>query len=114
MNSIYEQPQTSGEIEIHIRMTNGEIHIQPLPLDYADGADDLMNWFRDPKAGPVWTWHCLSGCKLTAIARSSISAIDIYGYIEPEGNKVKWYQKIADKVRVNLFLFAHKRMRFKR
>lgn len=94
---LIEKPSTTDEIIIHIHMVSGETHIQPLPLDHADGAIDLMEWFRDPKAGPVWTWQVPSHQKLSALHRIHIIAIEIFNFVEPENNKVRWYQRLLDK-----------------
>jgi len=95
-----DYPQVQEEIIIHIHMTNGETNIQPLPFDNADGAIDLLAWFRDKKAGPVWTWQCPSERKLTALHRVNIIGIDIFNFVEPENNKSKWYHRLLDKYHV--------------
>ena len=101
MNELIEQPtKQTEEISIRIVMSAGEDFIQPLSIEDLEGAQNLMNWFRNPKQGPVWTWQVPSVRKAHMLHRIHIMGIDIDGYIEPDDNKVRWYHRMVDRFRV--------------
>ena len=107
MNELVEQPiQYTEEISIRIVMSAGDDFIQPLSIEDLEGAQNLMDWFRNPKGSPVWTWQVPSERKAHMLHRIHIMGIDIDGYIEPDNNKVRWYHRKIDRFRV--WLMARK------
>jgi hypothetical protein len=104
VNDLIERP-TTQEHDINIRITfvNGDVFEQPLTMNEMDGVQDLMDWFRDTKGTPVWTWHVPSISELHMLNRAHIMGIDIDGYIEPDGKDSRWYERLADKVQTFLY-----------
>ena len=97
MNSLVDQP--TDEITIRFIFVGEESFIQTLPIDESDGVQDLLDWYRDNKAVPIWTWSVPSVQKVHMLNKAHIIGIDIDGYIEPEGKDSKWYEKLLDKIK---------------
>lgn len=104
MNDLREQPRRTDEITIRFVFSNGDDFVQPLSMDEADGVQDLIDWFRDSKSVPIWTWRVPSAQMSHMLNKAHIMAIDIDGYIEPEGEPSKWYQRLIDKTRTKWLL----------
>ena len=101
------------EIVITMHMTNGENFVQHLPIDCADGAEDLLKWFRNPKkfTDKTWAWKCLNDKTIHIFHHSHVVAIDIEGFIEPDGRYAKWYERAVDKIRSIIISMRLKRRR---
>lgn len=95
------------EILVNVQFSNGNEYNQPLEID-SDGAQEFMDWFRNPKGGPVWSWQVPSCQRIHMFHRIHIAAVDVSGYIEPEFNKTKWYEKLFDKF-LTMFIFLRMR-----
>lgn len=101
MNDILDhQEQQTYEINIRFVFVNGDTFEQPLSIDEADGVQDLIDWFRDPKAIPVWTWKVPSMQKSHMLHKTHIMSIDVDGYIEPDGRESRWFERLVDRIRV--------------
>lgn len=101
MNDLIETPQKQvDEISIRMVMQAGDDFIQTLALEDLEGVQNLMDWFRDPKQGPVWSWLVPSARKIHMLHRIHIMGIDIDGYVEPDNNKVRWYHTTIDRLKV--------------
>jgi hypothetical protein len=100
MNDLISPDQENKyPINVEIRLSTGDTHVQPLEID-SDGAQAFMDWFRNKKASAVWTWQVPTHQKISMIHRCHIASVDIKGYIEPEGRRSKWYERLLDKIRV--------------
>lgn len=94
------QPQpVASEITISVHMASGDVFVQPIPIDQYDLVQEFMDWYRHPGKDRVWEWHVVSEQSLHMIKHDLIMAIDIEGYIEPEGRSSRWYERILDRIR---------------
>jgi len=107
VNETLEHRARFEELTIEFHFVDCEKFTQNLPIDNADAAQDVMEWFRDPKAGPVWTWRNPHSSKIQMIPRTKITFIQINGYIDLEQSESKWYQRLLDKCRT-FWLFNFK------
>ncbi|MFC6545446.1 hypothetical protein [Cohnella cellulosilytica] len=58
MQDLKEAPIPAATvITLNIHMIDGTTFVQDLPVDDADGAQDFLNWFRQPGRIKVWTWQ---------------------------------------------------------
>jgi len=85
-------------ITLHIHMIDGSTFVQDLPVDDADGAQDFLNWFRQPGRNKVWTWQVPSDASLHALHHPHIMAVDVEGYVEPDGRTSRWYERLLDRL----------------
>lgn len=99
MNDMLEHRSITDELSIAFHFTDGEKFTQTLPIDCADAAQDVMEWFKDKKGTPVWTWLHPHSSKVQMIPRSQVVFIEITGFIAIEGKDSKWYQRVMDKFR---------------
>lgn len=99
MNEL-EDRALSSELSIIFHFTDGERYTQTLPIDHADAAQDVMDWFKDKKGSPVWTWLDPYYQRVKMIPRTKVVFIEIVGYISPDGHDSRWYQRLFDKYRV--------------
>lgn len=101
MNGLKEAPESKTyEIMVTIHFLDGDTFIQPFPVDYADRVQCFMDWFRKPKKDKVWAWHVLDTGQIHMFHHEKIMAVDIDGYIEPDGRKSRWYERLIDKLKV--------------
>lgn len=96
MNDL-DQRSATDEFSIIFHFTDGDILTQSLSIDHADTAQDVIDWFKDKRGSPVWTWLNPHSARVQMIPRSKVVFIEIIGYIQPDGQKSKWYQRIIDK-----------------
>jgi uncharacterized Fe-S cluster-containing radical SAM superfamily enzyme len=100
MNGLKDKPLSrKDEIVVTIHFVDGDVLIQPLPIDHADGVQKFIDWYRKPGQGKVWTWQTPSEQKLRLIHHHHIECVAIDGYIEPNGRSSRWYERIHDKIR---------------
>lgn len=97
MNELDDDKQT---VHISIHFTDGNIFNQPLPIEYADMAEEFMNWFRSPGKWATWSWHCIGEQTIHILSHKHIQAVDIEGYIRPEGRGSKRIERVIDWLRV--------------
>jgi hypothetical protein len=104
VNETIDHRARADELTIEFHFVDGEKFTQHLPIDDADAAQDVMEWFNDPKGSPAWTWKHPHECKIQMIPRAKITFIQIQGFIDLEGKESKWYQRIMDKIRTKLLM----------
>lgn len=102
MQDLLERRSTGDEITISIHFSSGERFDQPMPIDCADGVQEFMDWFRHPKGCKVYTFYSISNQQVHMFHHNQIIAVDIDGYIEPEGRKSRWYVLLLDRLRSKL------------
>jgi len=100
MNDLLERRSVRDEITITIHFVDGNLFVQPLPIDQADAVQEFMDWFRDPGKHKVWAWHVVAEQKIHMLNHAHIMGVDIEGYIEPEGRPSRWYERLADRIRL--------------
>lgn len=88
-----------GSIVITIHLVNGESFVRSLPLEHAEDVQDFMDWYRRPGKVKVWAWHVPTAAQIHMLHHDHILAVDIDGYIEPDGRPSRWYERIADRMR---------------
>lgn len=98
MNSLADK-QIADEITISIHFVDGDTFVQPIPVEDAEIVQDFMDWFACPGKDLVWSWHVDQAQQIYMMHHSKIMAVDIQGYIEPEGRKTRWYERLLDKWR---------------
>lgn len=94
----------NDEILITIHFANDTIYEQPVPVDRADDVQEFMDWYRDPKKVKTWAWHITGSSTIHLIRHEHIVAVDIHGYIEPDGRTTNRWQRLLDKITVQLHL----------
>lgn len=101
MNDTIGRPQSIAEqLEIVFHFVDGEKFSQELSMDDADAAESVMEWFRNPKGGPVWTWRHPNFSKVQMIPRAHVTFIEIRGYIDfDDGRDSRWYERLAYKIK---------------
>lgn len=87
-----------NEIIVRIAFVDGSEFVQPFPIDYADAVQDFMDWFREPGRIKVWSWHSPAASAFHMFHHRNIIAVDIEGYIEPEGRDSRWYERFIDRL----------------
>jgi hypothetical protein len=90
----------AAEITLSIHMVDGSTFMQELSIDDADGAQAFLDWFRQPGKCKVWTWQAPTCSMLHSLHHAHITAVDIEGYIEPEGRETRWYERLVDRLRL--------------
>lgn len=93
------QPVDQEEVLVVIHMASGETFTQPIPLDDLDYVQEFMDWYRNPGKEKVWAWHCLNTRSIHLFQFDQIAAVDIEGYIEPDGRPSRWYERLVDRFR---------------
>jgi hypothetical protein len=105
MNETIDHHARADELTIEFHFVDGEKFTQSLPIDDADAAQDVMEWFRDPKGGPVWTWRHPHSAMIQMIPRSKITFIQINGFIDlDDGKESKWYHRLIFRFQSYLML----------
>ncbi|WP_213413571.1 hypothetical protein [Xylanibacillus composti] len=94
----------SDRIMITIHMISGDVFEQPLPYEMADGVQDFLDWYRDPGKERIWTWHVPSQMSVHAFHHAHIVAVDVDGYIEPDGRNSRWWERLWEKWLVRRWL----------
>jgi len=89
----------ADEITISVHMVSGDVFVQPIPIEQADDVQDFMNWFRNPGKDKVWAWHVIREQTIHMLHHDKIMAVDIEGYIEPDGRVSRWYERLFDRLR---------------
>lgn len=108
MNELIESEQENAyPITVYITLSNGNAYNQPLEID-SDGAQSFMDWFRDPKGGPVWSWNTPTEKKIVMFHRTHIASVDVSGYLEPDGRESRWYERLLDKIHTKLYFVWRK------
>lgn len=103
MNGLLERRSVQEEITITVHFVDGDSFVQPLPIDYADAVQEFMDWFRAPGKDKVWAWHVVAEQKIHLFNHAHIMAVDIEGYIEPEGRPSHWFERLVDWFRARRF-----------
>lgn len=104
MNETINHHARADELTIEFHFVDGEKFTQSLPIDHADAAHNVMEWFNDPKGSPAWTWKVPHESKIQMIPRSKLTFIQINGYIDLEGRESRWYERWMFKFRSYLIL----------
>ncbi len=100
MIDIKGKPQPIAEkIMITVHFISGDMLVQPIPVDQADYVQEFMDWYRNPGKTKVWAWHCFNDRSIHMFCHAQIAAVDIEGYIEPEGRASRWYERLIDRFR---------------
>ncbi|MGG1598039.1 hypothetical protein [Paenibacillus naphthalenovorans] len=89
-----------SEIVVTIHFVDGDSFVQPLTIEDADAVQDFMNWFRNPGRDKVWAWHVVEHRQIHMMHHDKIMAVDIDGFIEPEGRPSRWYERFFDKIKI--------------
>lgn len=98
MQDLKEAPlPAAAVIVLNIHMIDGNTYLQELSVDDADGAQDFLDWFRNPGRNKVWTWQVPSCATLHALHHRHIMAVDVEGYVEPDGRPSRWYVRMLDR-----------------
>jgi hypothetical protein len=85
-------------ITLNIHMVDGSTFVQELSVDDADGAQGFMDWLRQPGRIKVWTWQVLGDASLHVLHHRHIMAVDVDGYVEPDGRASRWYERKMDRL----------------
>ncbi|MFC4305795.1 hypothetical protein [Cohnella boryungensis] len=91
-------PAAAAVITLKIHMVDGSTFVQELPVDDADGVQEFLDWFRQPGRNKVWTWQVPSSVSLHALHHPHIMAVDVDGYVEPDGRTSRWYERLLDRI----------------
>lgn len=89
--------QQDEKAQITFHMVSGDIFNQT--IDDLDHAQSFMDWYRNPGKCKVWAWHCVADSEIHLFKHDQIMAVDIEGYIEPEGRSSRWYERFFDRIR---------------
>jgi hypothetical protein len=100
MNNLLERRSVGNEITISVHFVSGDTFVQPLPIDQADAVQEFMDWFRNPGKHKVWAWHVVAEQAVHMLHHDKIIAVDIEGYIEPDGRSSRWYERLIDRIRL--------------
>lgn len=100
MKGTAEYPATRQEINITIRFVDGDVFVQPIPIDNADSVQEFLDWFRKPGKSKIWSWHVPTHSIIHMLNHDHIMGVDVEGYLEPDGRESKWYEKLIDRIRV--------------
>ncbi|MBN2980119.1 hypothetical protein [Cohnella algarum] len=88
------------EITLRVHFVGGESFTQYLSVDDAEVIQNFMDWFRRPGKDQVWAWHVVHDAEIHMMHHRHIIAVDIEGYVEPEGRPSRWYERWLDRLRM--------------
>lgn len=109
MNDLIDKPvQKTDEIKVKFIFANTETYIQPVPMANADWIEELLEWYRNPKSRPTWTWNHVLISEIVLFQKTHIMSIEIEGYIELSSFKYKWHEKVKDKFKTFMYFKALK------
>jgi len=97
IDAIDRNPVDQENVLVVIHMVSGETFTQPIPLDNVDIVQDFMDWYRSPGKEKIWAWHCIKERSIHMLRHDKIGAVDIEGYIEPDGRPSRWYERLIDR-----------------
>ncbi|WP_226000907.1 hypothetical protein [Paenibacillus sp. BJ-4] len=101
MNGLIDaESQEIHEIEIKVHFVDGDTFSQHLPFEYTEAVQDFLDWFRKPGRQKVFTFFTPATRDIHALHHSKIMAVDVSGYIEPDGRESRWYERLIDRFRL--------------
>lgn len=86
-----------GELLLIIHFVDGDSLEQSVTVEEAEVVQGFIEWFRSPGRYPVHSLHFPLEGKIKLLRHSNITAVEIEGYIEPEGRDSRWYERMLHK-----------------